>query len=171
MLSLTTSSISVHCDYFISFLFLHCDYFLIYQLPTIAGTQVLSPAWHWGLRIWCCCYSCSIGQIYGLDLIPGPGTPYAAKQPKKPKPPNASKSNSLGKQHSIKRVLVFPPWLSGQRTQLVFMSSRVRFLALLSGLRIQRCCALWRRPTAEALIRPLAREPPYATRVPKKIFN
>ena len=51
---------------------------------------------------------------------------------------------------------------------------QVRFLTVLSGLRIWRCgvghrCGsdlgllwLWRRPAAVAPIRPLAREPPYA---------
>ena len=58
------------------------------------------------------------------------------------------------------------------------MRLRVRSLALLSGLRIQCCCELWCklqmrigsallwlwcRPAATAPIRPLAREPPYAT--------
>jgi len=58
------------------------------------------------------------------------------------------------------------------------MRLRVRSLALLSGLRIQRCCELsvgprrgldpallwlWYRPTATAFIGPLAWEPPYAT--------
>ena len=44
------------------------------------GTQVRAPAWHGGLGIWRC-YSCS--QNFGLDLIPGPGTPYTAGWPKK----------------------------------------------------------------------------------------
>ena len=58
------------------------------------------------------------------------------------------------------------------------MRLQVGSLALLSGLRIQRCCELcvggrhsldlvllwlWRRPAATALIGPLAWEPPHAT--------
>ena len=42
------------------------------------------------------------------------------------------------------------------------MRLRVRSLALLSRLRIQRCCVLWCRSAAVALIGPLAWEPPYA---------
>ena len=34
------------------------------------------PAWHSGLRIWCCC-CWGIGRNCALDLIPGQGTPYA----------------------------------------------------------------------------------------------
>ena len=37
-----------------------------------AGTGVQSPAWHSGSRI-----QRSLGCNYGLDLIPGLGTPYA----------------------------------------------------------------------------------------------
>ena len=40
------------------------------------GIQVWSLAWHSGWRIWCC-RSCSLGHSCRLDLIPGPGTPYA----------------------------------------------------------------------------------------------
>lgn len=43
----------------------------------------LSQAWHSELRIWCCCCSCSLGRICGLDLIPGPRTPYAGDRQKK----------------------------------------------------------------------------------------
>ena len=46
------------------------------------GTQVEYPALHSGLRIRCCC-SCSLGHNCGLDLIPGPGTPYGVRWPKK----------------------------------------------------------------------------------------
>ena len=49
-----------------------------------AGTQVRSPAWHGGLRIWYCC-SCGLGLNCSSDLILGPGTPYAAGQPKNKK--------------------------------------------------------------------------------------
>ena len=42
-----------------------------------AGTKVPSPAGRSGLS------SCRVGGNYGLDLIPGPGTPYVAGQPKK----------------------------------------------------------------------------------------
>ena len=47
-----------------------------------AGMQVQSLARHSGLRIQHC-HSCSLGHNYGLDLIPGLGTPYVAGQPKK----------------------------------------------------------------------------------------
>ena len=39
-----------------------------------AGMQVRSLAWYSGLQIWCRC-SCVLGHNYGLDLIPGLGTP------------------------------------------------------------------------------------------------
>ena len=45
------------------------------------GTQVRSLAWHSGLRIQCGC-NIGSGRDCGSDLIPGPGTPYAAGQPK-----------------------------------------------------------------------------------------
>ena len=45
------------------------------------GIQVCSLAQHSQLRIQCCC-SCILGHNCGLDLIPGPGTSYAAGQPK-----------------------------------------------------------------------------------------
>ena len=37
----------------------------------------------------------------------------------------------------------FPSWLSGQQIRLGTMRMRVRSLALLSRLRIRRCCELW----------------------------
>ena len=42
------------------------------------------------------------------------------------------------------------------------MRWQVRSLALLSGLRIRRCCELWYRLAAAALIQSLSWEPPYA---------
>ena len=36
-------------------------------------------------------------------------------------------------------------WLSNNETQLVIMRLQVQYLALLCGLRIQRCCELWCR--------------------------
>ena len=67
---------------------------------------------------------------------------------------------------------------SVEMNRLVSMRMQVRYLALLSGLRIQRCCELWFRwgsdPTllwlwcglaAAAPIRPLAWELPYAAGV------
>ena len=42
------------------------------------GLQVRSPARHSGLRIRCCRLGCN----YGLDMIPGPGIPYATGWPK-----------------------------------------------------------------------------------------
>ena len=47
-------------------------------------TQVCSLSQYSGLRIWCCC-SFGLGCDCGLDLIPGPGVPYAVGQPKKKK--------------------------------------------------------------------------------------
>ena len=48
--------------------------------------QVQSLAQHSGLRIWCCHnHSCSLGRNHSLDLIPGPGTPYAVGQSGKKK--------------------------------------------------------------------------------------
>ena len=38
------------------------------------GMQVRSPAKHSGLRI-LCCHSCSLGNNYSSDLIPGLGMP------------------------------------------------------------------------------------------------
>ena len=54
-------------------------------------------AWHSGLRI-CHCRSCGMGRNWGLDLIPGPGTPYATGRPIKKKGedvPSASSSTSF----------------------------------------------------------------------------
>ena len=49
------------------------------------GCRFPSLAWHSGLGIRHCC-SCEItGHNCGLDLIPGPGTPYATGKPKKKK--------------------------------------------------------------------------------------
>ena len=48
------------------------------------GMRVRSPAQHRGSRIRCC-WSCGLGHDCGLDLIPGPGTPYAARAHLPPK--------------------------------------------------------------------------------------
>ena len=53
-------------------------------IPRVSGlcctTQVLSPAWHSGLK------DPALPQLRGrLQLIPGPGTPYATERPKKKK--------------------------------------------------------------------------------------
>ena len=45
---------------------------------------------------------------------------------------------------------------------------QVQSLAPFSGLRIWRCCELWCRLAAEALIQPLARELPYTVVVALK---
>ena len=55
-----------------------CDWCCLYS----SEMKVQSLAWHSGLRIWHCC-SCSVDPHCSLDLIPGPGTPYALGQPKK----------------------------------------------------------------------------------------
>ena len=57
----------------------------------------------------------------------------------------------------------FPLWLSGLRTWLVSTRMQVWSSASLGGLRIQRCCELWCRLAAIALIQHLAWERPYAT--------
>ena len=55
--------------------------FLLWAKGSVAYLQIQDagsipgPA-QWVKRIWCCC-SCSIGHNCSLDLIPGPGTPYA----------------------------------------------------------------------------------------------
>ena len=51
------------------------------------------------------------------------------------------------------------------------MRAQVCFLALLSGLRIWRCCELWCRPLAIALIQPLVLEPPCAAGALQKKFK
>ena len=66
-----------------------------------------------------------------------------------------------------------PVVVQWKRIRLGTMRWRVRSLASLSGLRIQRCCELWCRPAAVALIGPLAWEPPYpegAALKPRKKF-
>ena len=70
-----------------------------------------------------------------------------------------------------------------KQIQLGTVRFQVQSLALLSGLRIRRCCELWCRsqtrlgsdavwlwhsPAATARIRPLAWEPPFATDVALK---
>ena len=75
----------------------------------------------------------------------------------------------------------FPLWLSRLRI-CVSMRMQVQSLAPLGGLRIQDCCklqrrlqmlCLWCRPTAAALIQPLAWELPYVAGVAlkKNIYN
>ena len=54
------------------------------RLWSTGTQQVQSPAQHSRLRIQCC-HSCCIDQNCGSALIPGPGTPYAAGQPKRKK--------------------------------------------------------------------------------------
>ena len=49
-----------------------------------------------------------------------------------------------------------------KRIRLGTMRLQVRSLTSLSGLRIRRCCELWHRLVATALIQPVAWEPPYA---------
>ena len=60
---------------------------------------------------------------------------------------------------TLKRVPIVAQW---KQIQLVSMRIQVRSLALLSGLRIWRCCELWHRLAVAALIQPLASELPYA---------
>ena len=62
----------------------------------------------------------------------------------------------------------FPSWLRGNISDQHPLRTPVRSLALLSELRIQRCCELWCRPAATALIQPLAWEPPNASSVALK---
>ena len=49
-------------------------------------------AWHSGLRI-CCCCSYGVDHNCGLDLIPGPETPYATGKPKNKTKQNKTKQN------------------------------------------------------------------------------
>ena len=49
-----------------------------------AGMRVQSLAWYSGLRTWHC-YNCGIFHNCSMDLIPGPGTPYAMGWTKKEK--------------------------------------------------------------------------------------
>ena len=60
-----------------------------------AGLQVQSPAQYSGLGIWHC-HSCSLGHNSGLDLIPGPGTPYATGQPKMKKKKKKERKRTNG---------------------------------------------------------------------------
>ena len=53
-------------------------------VSAVAGTLVLSPAPHSGLRIWCY-HSYGIGHISSLDLVLGLGTPYPWGSQKKKK--------------------------------------------------------------------------------------
>ena len=67
--------------------------------------------------------------------------------------------------HEITNLKRFPgvPIVAQQkRIQLGTMKLRIQSLALLSGLRIRRCCELWCKSAAVAPVRPLAWEPPYA---------
>ena len=63
----------------------------------------------------------------------------------------------------FKKTQEFPSWLSGLRTQLVFMKTGVQSLASIGGLRIQCCrgCSVGQQLTAFP-IRSLAWELPYA---------
>ena len=56
----------------------------------------------------------------------------------------------------------FPIVAQGKRTQLVSMRTQVRSLALLSGLRIPRCCGCGVGRRLQLLIQPQAWELPYA---------
>ena len=76
-----------------------------------AGTQVLSPVEHRGLKIQCC-HSCGLGLNCGSDLIPGPGVSYAVgrskmKKTKKKKQPQI---NAIQTKHVIKFHLDSVAW-------------------------------------------------------------
>ena len=77
-----------------------------------AGTQVWSPAWLSVLKIQCCC-SCSSGHNCGLELIPGPGTPYATGQPKMKKKQKKKKEKKERKKEkkNIKQSQATVLWL------------------------------------------------------------
>ena len=64
-------------------------------ISSISGTLGcrLEP-WHSGLRIWQCC-NCGVGCNCGSDLIPGPGTPYAAGWQTKQNKTKQNKTNTL----------------------------------------------------------------------------
>ena len=100
------------------------------------GTQVPSPPWNKGLRIWCC-LSCSIGCNCGSDLIPSLATPYASGGQKRKK------------KIVIKKIFLkiayrgVPVVVQQKRIRLGTMRLQVQSLASLSGLRIQSCRELW----------------------------
>ena len=74
-----------------------------------AGTQVQSPAWHSGLRVWHC-RICGLGGNCGSDPIPGLGTPYVEgwlKKEKKKK--KKSQRNTPRGKAALQR-----PWQSKQ---------------------------------------------------------
>ena len=72
---------------------------------------------------------------------------------------NHSHTNKILKalKSTFSGVPVMAQW---KQIQLGTLRLWVRSMALLSGLRIQRCCELWCRLAATAPIRPLAWEPP-----------
>ena len=84
-----------------------------------AGTQVRSPAQHSGLRIWRCC-SLGLGRDCSSDLIPGPGTPYAAGWPNMKKIKKRRKKERKRKRKEKKEVkgvaqsLILDKWLGRQ---------------------------------------------------------
>ena len=51
-------------------------------ISAVPGRRFDSPVQHSGLKD-PACYSCGVGHNSGLDLILGPGTPYATERPKK----------------------------------------------------------------------------------------
>ena len=67
-----------------------------------ARLQSRSPAQHSGLRIQRC-RSCDLGHTGGLDLFPGPGTPYAVGRPKMKK----KKRKKIGKKKKKKELILF----------------------------------------------------------------
>ena len=81
--------------------------------------QVLSPAWHSGLKDWHCC-SCSIGCSYSLDSISG-----------------------LGTFHTLRvwplkkfREFLMAQWVKDLALSLLWL----RLLGLIPGLWISTCC-------------------------------
>ena len=81
-----------------------------------------------------CCHSSSTGHSCGSDSIPGPGTSicYECSHFLKVKV-KSNTMNGVPAMAQWKRI-----WLASMRTQ-------VRYLASLSGLRIQHCHELWCR--------------------------
>ena len=85
-----------------------------------SGTQVQSPACYSGL--WTQrCHSYGLGCNYGSDLTPGPGIPYAARQPKKERKKKKDREKKKSYLTSQSRVpfyfLSFRTWVSHEATE------------------------------------------------------
>ena len=80
-------------------------------------------------RSWICCKKAGRGWVVVVASLTKSST-------------NSPKSWTVAFTMKFKE---FPMWLSGLQTQLLSMRMQIRFLALLSGLRIRNCRELWCR--------------------------